>query len=402
MTLGDSLDIDVLVIGGGGAGLWLLDELVRRGFSALLVENRALATGQTSASQGIIHGGLKYTLSGLLTPSAKAIREMPAVWRACLSGHCEPDLSATRVLSDHCFLWRTTSFSSRMGMIGAKTGLRSTVQMAGVDQRPAVLGGCPGDVYRIDEQVIDTQSLVSTLAGRQRTRLVKVSPMGGLTFDVAAPAQVRGVTLAGDEVRPFATVQARWYVFVAGAGNAALRQLAGLDALAMQRRPLHMTLIRGTLPELFGHCVDGTRTRVTITTSRHTSGQSVWVVGGQVSEDGVAMDGPDLIQHVRAELGQVLPQADLTRTQWATFRMDRAEGRTAGGARPESPTVLMEGNVVTAWPTKLALIPEMANLICRELGQPSVGGIVEAPCTWPKPCPANPPWESQDTWISVD
>ena len=55
---------DVVIFGGGVAGLWLLDELVRRGRDALLLESSRLGTGQSIAAQGIIHGGLKYSLAG--------------------------------------------------------------------------------------------------------------------------------------------------------------------------------------------------------------------------------------------------------------------------------------------------------------------------------------------------
>ena len=58
--------VDVLIFGGGGAGLWLLDELHRAGHRVMLAECDALGAGQTVASQGIIHGGLKYTLPGAM------------------------------------------------------------------------------------------------------------------------------------------------------------------------------------------------------------------------------------------------------------------------------------------------------------------------------------------------
>ena len=79
------LDVPLLIFGGGVAGLWLMHEAARRNVPALLLESEALGTGQTIASQGIIHGGLKYTLTGNLTGAAKAIAEMPGRWRACLA-----------------------------------------------------------------------------------------------------------------------------------------------------------------------------------------------------------------------------------------------------------------------------------------------------------------------------
>ena len=58
---------DIIIFGGGIAGLWLLGRLREAGYSALLLESRALGGVQTSASQGIVHGGTKYALTGKLT-----------------------------------------------------------------------------------------------------------------------------------------------------------------------------------------------------------------------------------------------------------------------------------------------------------------------------------------------
>src|SRR5215475_1202954 len=57
---GDVVDIDVMIVGGGIAGLWTLAELVRHGHDAHLIEAQRLGEGQTIGAQGIIHGGLKY------------------------------------------------------------------------------------------------------------------------------------------------------------------------------------------------------------------------------------------------------------------------------------------------------------------------------------------------------
>ena len=46
-------------------------------------------------------------------------------------------------------------------------------------------------------------------------------------------------------------------MLTAGNGNAGLRRQMRLDEGVMQRRPLHMVLLRGDLPVLNGHCVDG-------------------------------------------------------------------------------------------------------------------------------------------------
>ena len=186
--------MEVVIFGGGAAGLWLLDELRRRGRRAVLLEANALGTGQTVAAQGIIHGGLKYTLSGLLTNSATSIREMPAIWRKCLDGEREPNLRNVRRRSDECYLWRTDSLSSRFGMIGAQLGLRVAPQSVSDDDRPEILQCCPGTVARLPEQVISTISLIEVLAARNRERLLKIDP-ARIAFECHSPGRVASIRL---------------------------------------------------------------------------------------------------------------------------------------------------------------------------------------------------------------
>lgn len=53
-----SFDVDVVVLGGGIGGLWLLNRLRGRGYNAVLLETGELGGGQSVNSQGMIHGGI--------------------------------------------------------------------------------------------------------------------------------------------------------------------------------------------------------------------------------------------------------------------------------------------------------------------------------------------------------
>ena len=75
MSGSDGHPVELLVIGGGIAGLWTLDAAVRAGWNAVLVEAFELGRGQSVAAQGIIHGGLKYTLRERDLEAAGAIAE---------------------------------------------------------------------------------------------------------------------------------------------------------------------------------------------------------------------------------------------------------------------------------------------------------------------------------------
>ena len=396
------MDMDVVIFGGGAAGLWLLDELTRSGSNAVLLEAHALGTGQTVAAQGIIHGGLKYTLQGLLTKSATSIREMPAIWRDCLDGVREPNLSAVRRRSNECFLWRTDSLSSRLGMLGAQFGLRVAPQTVAADDRPEILRGCPGTVARLPEQVISTVSLIEVLAERNRERLLRVDP-ARVTFEIGDPGQVTSIRIDDDiAFRP------RVIVFSAGAGNSALRRSVGLAVETMQKRPLHMVMLRGeSLPMFQGHCVDGAKTRVTITSDIDSAGRTVWQVGGQIAEDGVVWNERTLIAAAREELRSVLPGIDLSSVEWSTYRVDRAEGIVAGGKRPESIQIRRDGNCLTAWPTKLALVPQLvAELVGQVFNLPGIawsgrhGQVENLPHECHRPDVALPPWETAMQWVA--
>ncbi len=105
---------DIVILGGGIAGLWLLNHLKAKGYSVLLFESTALGDGQSVASQGIIHGGLKYALSGTLSGTARAITGMPDRWRACLAGNDPVDLRGCQLLSENYYMWSEGSYRSKL------------------------------------------------------------------------------------------------------------------------------------------------------------------------------------------------------------------------------------------------------------------------------------------------
>ena len=57
-------EYDVIVVGGGIHGAGVLQAAAAAGYSALLIEKRALASGTSSRSSKLIHGGLRYLESG--------------------------------------------------------------------------------------------------------------------------------------------------------------------------------------------------------------------------------------------------------------------------------------------------------------------------------------------------
>lgn len=392
--------IDCVIFGGGVAGLFILDAVVRSGRSVLLLESGDLGAGQTSCAQGILHGGFKYTLRGLLTASAEAVAAMPSRWRDALDGRAEPDLTSVAVRQRFCHLWQTRSLTSALGMLGARAGLRTAPTPLRLEDRPEILRACPGAVARIDEQVIDPIGVVRTLSTRYRDRILRVDSRNGVELRTARGA-VEGISLIRPDDGAMLDLAPTAVVFAAGIGNEALREACGLGSDACQRRPLHMAMVRGPLPLLAGHCVDGAKTRVTITSAEDAEQHVVWQLGGQLAEEGVSISADALVELARGELAEVLPGAPLDGLEWTTYHVDRAERRTSGRLRPDDAQLLHEGNVLTAWPTKLVLAPRLASLVISTLGPAQHRCELATVAGWPAPLVALPPWATARNWRQI-
>jgi glycerol-3-phosphate dehydrogenase len=72
---------DLLVVGGGVYGAWIAYDAALRGLSVALVERRDWASGTSSASSKLIHGGLRYLEYGQLGLVRKALHERSRLLR---------------------------------------------------------------------------------------------------------------------------------------------------------------------------------------------------------------------------------------------------------------------------------------------------------------------------------
>lgn len=79
----DCVRADVLILGGGITGLWLLNELHRKGYSALLLERRELGGEQTCHSHVYLHQGYLYNMADL----AARIKGVRAAWDGWMQQH---------------------------------------------------------------------------------------------------------------------------------------------------------------------------------------------------------------------------------------------------------------------------------------------------------------------------
>ena len=68
-------DWDVVIIGGGITGVAVLRETTRVGLRAVLLEADDFASGTSSRSSKLVHGGLRYLRNANLKLTAESVRE---------------------------------------------------------------------------------------------------------------------------------------------------------------------------------------------------------------------------------------------------------------------------------------------------------------------------------------
>jgi glycerol-3-phosphate dehydrogenase len=74
-------ELDILVIGGGITGAGILREAARHNLAVALIEQRDFAWGTSSRSSKMVHGGLRYLLSGQLKLTWESVRERERLLR---------------------------------------------------------------------------------------------------------------------------------------------------------------------------------------------------------------------------------------------------------------------------------------------------------------------------------
>jgi len=387
--MSDSLNIDVAIVGGGIAGLWLLSHLRARGYGALLIEGRRLGQGQTIASQGFIYGSGSYTLARMGAETDRAADGLMETWRRCLAGSGEVDLSGVRQLSQCQYLWMPKPRSSWLGRLIHPFKRKPVVKMPPGIDCPVLLSqlGVEGNVYQLDEPVLDVASLLQVLAEKQREAIVLHQSSMVLSSDGA-------ITLRMPERNPV-TIRPRWCVFTAGVENAALVWAP------VKIRTVHMIMVRGKhLPDnVYAHCLgDGAMPRLTITSHRAADGAVIWYLGGQLAEEGNRRRVSQHLREARRELTQLLPKADLKDAQFTTLRIRRVEGPRTEWKRPDKPGVSQNGKVIAAWPGSLTMVPTLAEAVVQRLergGLRPTAATLERLADWPRPEVASYPWDNE-------
>lgn len=376
MTLRYSTDI--VIFGGGIAGLWLLNRLKNEGYHPLLVETEFLGGGQTFASQGIIHGGLKYALGGSFTEAANAIASMPKAWQQCLKGNGDVDLTGVLILSDNYYMWSDGSLRSKLKTFLGSKSLAGRVHSLEPEQYPEFFKNnvIDGTLYELPDFVIDSSSLVKKLRDNVSTVSPPIFSIEKDNYHFTKGGDISNYSLVLNSDNQEIVIEAERFIFCAGEGNAELIAQTNIQSVKAQVRPLHMVYLKSSqLPRVFVHCVGDNFSltpKLTITSHADQQGQTVWYLGGELAEAGVRKNQSEQLKVAKNLVRKLFPRLDTSAAEWDSFIINRAEANIGNNYRPDDAYLLSEANIITAWPTKLTLTPSLADKVVNALRSDSV------------------------------
>lgn len=386
---------NTVIVGGGIAGLWLLNQLRNTGRDAVLLESKALGSDQTIASQGMIHGGVKYALGGALTGSSEAIGDMPARWRQCLAGEGEVDLRATTPLSEHFYLWSTAGIASKMTSFFASKLTRGRVENVAREQFPAVFDdpAFQGNLYKLVDLVLDVPSLLDNLARNHADAIFQIDWNQAGWDSQGRRASVR--------LSDNSWLDAEQFILTAGEGNEAILRTLGANTPQMQRRPLQQALVKHDIAHpLYAHCMGSNPSpRLTVSSHQCRDGRWVWYLGGDLATENTDASPGELIDKAKQELADLFPWLHFGNAEWATIKLDRAEPKQKALIKPDkafAARIDSHDNVIAAWPTKLTLSPNLANEVAALLPEPKSPSNAAQRLQGRLPAPkiAEPCWET--------
>lgn len=341
---------DIVIIGAGIAGLWAFNHLKSLGYDVLLLENNGVGGGQTLASQGIIHSGLKYAFAGKISSLAQSISAMPDLWRAALKGEGPVDLSAAKASAESQILLVPNGIMG--GLVKLALGVHEIPAKKWPDNIKA--SGFKGSAIYMDEPVLDVQSVVKALATAPVRRIETGNP----------------VQILADK-----RITYKKLIITAAASNHEIARALDHDTgLQTQKRPLLMGFLKPAPFPLYAHLVGASDKPVaTITTHRRQDGELVWYLGGGVAERAKDDNPRNVVDAAKAAFQKYLPNVDFSKVEWATLPIDRVEGKSdKDGWMPDTPTIHSAGNVLYCWPTKLTFAPMLSKRIVEILGKEGI------------------------------
>lgn len=251
---------DVLVIGGGVTGAAVAFEAARRGLRTALVERADYASGTSSRSSKLVHGGLRYLKEGRIALTRESVREREELLRSApglvdsvpfVMPHYRGRKPGRATLSAGLWLYDALAGSRHHDYLDRAEALTLIPALDDADLQGA---------HRYRDATTDDSRLVLRL-------IAQASSNGAVTLNYAsATPQLEGDHVAGASVRDTlgdreTTVAAKAVIAATGVFADELRDTVGAAARLRPLRGSHLIFAAWRFPlacaVAFEHPADG-------------------------------------------------------------------------------------------------------------------------------------------------
>ena len=377
----------VIIVGSGITALWTADLLDKNGHEVVVLEKDTIANNQTIASQGMIHGGTKYSLDGALTNATISISDMPNIWNDALNGNGKVNLSKSKIHANHQILWSADTIQPKLlSFFGSKA---MSSKMRPINKREHSLFNHKdfhGSLFKLNETVIDVNSVVRNFVNNLNGKIVK--------------AKAKKILFSNDHVFGVATSIGRLecdeLILAAGEGNEEILENSNINSFPMQKRPLAMGMVymKKKIPDIYGHFL-GTSSRPKVTISTHyINEKQILYIGGEVSEIGVSLSDEEQKMQIDKFLRESLSWIDLDIDRINVLRINRAEIKNNKVLKPDSFFIGRKKGLMVCWPTKLAFAPLIAKRVLNQINTSKSGKRNKKRMQLDKLNISKYPWES--------
>jgi len=382
-SLLETIEVDVVVIGGGIQGLWLLGDLIKAGYNAILLERMQPGFGQTGHSHVFLHQGHIY--AGMLRENPNDtynrityVQQANNIWRQELHAG---RLKGLQTITSTFYIAFSDADRGEMFEELCRRGSLTCNEPKAI---PAEFGPLTKRLYQADGMCLDSNLLLNKLllSGNLTDRV-------GLCEIISANSNsAGGVHLVGRrDKNNTLEIDAGAVVLSAGSGNEHVQGLFGLDASTngskQQTVKTFMLVVREInqpLPPTTGMHPDFDG--LFVVSRKDSAGRTVWLIGDKqrklvaVPGDITAFDPISWFRNTRLALDKLHPKLMKSPDdyQWGIYEASKAEpwtqvGRSAAGKFPGRYHFKRVPGlpVWLAWPTLLTFAPLVARLIAQEL-----------------------------------
>ncbi|HEX6644881.1 MAG TPA: glycerol-3-phosphate dehydrogenase/oxidase [Gemmatimonadales bacterium] len=377
--------MDVLVIGGGITGAGIARDAAMRGLRTALVDARDFASGTSSRSSRLVHGGLRYLEQGHLGLVTEAVRERETLLR--IAPHLVRPLDFLFPVhqGDRVPLWK---LAAGVGLYSLLARFRNVGRLRVLSKRGALEAepmlrerGLTGAVVYADAQCDDARLVVATARSAAQHGAFVANHVRVLSLH-RKDGRAAGATVADAVTGREGVVEAGIVVNAAGPWCDQVRRLEDptVPPLLRPTRGVHVMVSRERL---------GTRHAITFLSPIDGRvmfalpwGELAYIGTTDTDDAGppdqVRADGDDLVYLLRSANAR-FPNAHLTeedvRVTWAGLRplLAGKPGSEASSVSREHAIVTGPAGMITVAGGKLttyrSMAAEVVDLVARRLGR---------------------------------